>query len=118
MPQSFLPPLEAFQGSNLPYWLLLSFQLLILVLMLRVAWRVQKDRLVPSRRAGRWLAGAGAAYMAVALGRITIGLAVSSAHAWFKAWIPAFFHLVLAGFIVAVSLYHLRKTVLTTGAEP
>ena len=118
MPQPFLPPFEAFQGSSLPYWLLLSFQLLILVVMVRVAWRVQTDRLVPSRRVGLWLAGAGAVYMAFALGRIAVGLAVPDADAWFKTWIPAFFHLVLAAFLPVVSLYHLRGTAPTTGEEP
>ena len=34
----------------MPYWLLLSFQLLILIVMMRVAWRVQTDLLVPHRR--------------------------------------------------------------------
>jgi len=118
MPQPFLPPFEAFQGSSLPYWLLLSFQLLILVVMVRVAWRVQTDRLVPSRRVGLWLAGAGAVYMAFALGRIAVGLAVPGADAWFKTWIPAFFHVVLAAFLLVVSLYHLRGTAPTTGEEP
>src|SRR6266446_3375787 len=99
MPQPFLPPFEAFQGSSLPYWLLLSFQLLILVVMVRVAWRVQTDRLVPSRRVGLWLAGAGSVYMAFALGRIAVGLAVPDADAWFKTWIPAFFPLVLATYL-------------------
>lgn len=118
MPQPFLPPFEAFQGSNLPYWLLLSFQLLILVVMVYVAGRVQTARLVPSRGAGLRLAWVGAPYMAFALGRIALGLAVPDAPAWFKTWIPAFFHLVLAGFVLAVSLYHLRKTAPTTGEEP
>src|SRR2546428_13782633 len=117
-PTPFLPPFEAFQGSSLPYWLLLSFQLLILVVMVRVAWRVQTDRLVPSRRVGLWLAGAGAVYMAFALGRIAVGLAVPGADAWFKTWIPAFFHVVLAAFLLVVSLYHLRGTAPTTGEEP
>jgi Enolase C-terminal domain-like len=110
MPQPFLPPAEAFQGSNLPYWLLLSFQLLILVVMVRVAGRIRTARLAPGRRAGRWLAWAGAVYLAFALGRIAIGLAVPDAHEWFKAWIPAFFHLVLAGFVLTVSRYHLSST--------
>jgi len=118
MPQPFLPPVEAFQGSNLPYWLLLSVQLLILAVMVRVAGRVQTHRLVPNRRAGIWLAWPGAAYMVVALGRIGVGLAVPGAPAWFRTWIPAFFHLVLAGFVLAVSLYHLRKAAPTTGEEP
>jgi len=117
MPQSFLPPFEAFQGSNLPYWPLLSFQLLILAVMMRVAWRLQTDRLVPRRRVGRWLAWAGVVYMAAALARIAAGLAVPDAHAWFKAWIPAFFHVVLAAFVLIVSLYHLSGPVPTADEE-
>jgi hypothetical protein len=118
VPQPFLPPFEMFQGSSLPYWSLLSFQILILAQMLRVAWRLQMDRLAPSRRAGLWLGGAGAAYMTLALGRIVVGLAVPDAPAWFTTWIPAVFHLVLAGFVVALSLYHLRGTTPTRGEEP
>jgi len=118
MPQPFLPPFEAFQGSNLPYWLLLSFQLSILAVMVRVAWRVQTDRLAPRRRVGFWLAWAGAVYMAVALGRIAVGLAVPDANAWFKTWIPAFFHVVLAAFVLVVSLYHLRGPAPREGEEP
>jgi hypothetical protein len=118
MPQSFLPSFEAFQGSRLPYGLLLAFQLLILVVMMRVARRVQTDRLVPRRRVGFWLAWAGAVYMAVALGRIAVGLAAPDAHAWFKTWIPAFFHVVLAAFVLVVSIYHLRGTAPREGEQP
>jgi hypothetical protein len=117
-PQLFLPPFEAFQGSRLPYWLLLSFQLLILAVMMRVARRVQSDRLVPHHRIGFWLAWAGAVYMVVALGRIAVGLAVPDAPAWFKTWIPAFFHVVLAAFVLVVSLYHLRGTAPRRGEGP
>ena len=66
---------KTFQGSRLPYGLMLSFKLLILV----VSW-------------------VGCA----------VGLAVPDAHAWFKAWIPAFFHVVLAAFVLVVSFYHPR----------
>jgi hypothetical protein len=118
VPQPFLPPFNAFQGSGLPYWLLLSFQLVILAVMMRVAWRVQGDRLAPSRRVGLGLAWAGTSYMALALGRIAIGLSLPNAYAWFTTWIPAFFHLVLAGFVLAVSLYHLQRTAPPRGEEP
>lgn len=118
MPQPSLPSFEAFQGSGLPYWLLLSVQLLILVVMVRVAARVQAGRLAPSRRAGRWLGWAGAAYMAFAVGRIVVGLGVPDAAAWFKTWIPAFFHVVLAGFVLTVARYHLRRSAPATGPEP
>lgn len=112
MPLSFLPPPGAFQGSNLPYWLLLSAQLAILATMAYVSWRVHIGRLAASRRLGTWLARAGALYMAVAAGRIAVGLLAPGAPAWFRTWIPALFHLVLAGFVLAVSVYHLRRPTL------
>lgn len=110
IPLSFLPPFDAFQGSNLPYWLLLLAQLAILAVMACVSWRVHRGRLAPSRRWGLALAWAGALYMAVALGRISVGLLLPEAPAWFRTWIPAFFHVVLAGFVLAVCVYHLRKS--------
>jgi hypothetical protein len=106
-PLAFLPPSAAFQGSDLPYGLLLSSQLAILAVMAYVSARV--GRMARRPRLGRWLLAAGGLYMAVALGRIAVGLLVPAAAPWFRAWIPAFFHVVLAGFVLAVSVYHLRK---------
>lgn len=109
LPQPFLPPEEAFQGSSLPYAVLLATQLAILAAMLYVTVRMQTGALVPSRRLGVMLAWAGAVYMTFSIGRIAVGLAMPEAHSWFRTWIPAFFHLVLAGFVLTVSLYHLRR---------
>jgi hypothetical protein len=106
-PQSFLPPADAFQGSNLPYGLLLAVQLAILGAMAYVSARA--GGMAPRPRLGKWLAAAGALYMAVALGRVALGLLAPDAPAWFRAWIPAAFHVVLAGFVLVVSVYHLRK---------
>jgi hypothetical protein len=108
MPQPFLPPAEAFQGSNLPYAVLLSSQLAILTAMFYLTFRMQTGAMVPSRRIGLGLAWAGGIYMALSIGRIAVGLALPEADPWFSAWIPAFFHSVLAGFVLTVSLYHLR----------
>lgn len=107
-PQPFLPPFEDFQGSALPYWLLLSTQVLLLALMLRVSRRVQTGMLVPSRRMGKLLAWAGGLYLGGSLARIGVGLAMAGAPAWFRTWIPAVFHLVLAGFVLTLAWFHLR----------
>lgn len=105
-PQAFLPPFEAFQGSRLPYWALLSTQLAILGAMVLFTFRIQAGTLVATRRAGRLLRRLGIAYLSVSIGRIVIGLAVPGAPAWFTTWIPAFFHLVLASWVLLVSGYH------------
>jgi hypothetical protein len=105
-PLSCLPPFEAFQGSHLPYWMLLSIQLVLLILMLGVTSRVNGAVLRKSARAGQLLGWTGGLYMAVSVGRIAVGLFIDQASAWFTAWIPGFFHLVLAGFVLALSAYH------------
>lgn len=107
-PQSFLPRFDAFQGSRLGYPVLLTSQLLILALMLRICVRAADANSVPNRRLGRWLAWLGGLYMLGSAVRIAIGLTVASAPAWFSTWIPAVFHLVLAGFVLTVASYHLR----------
>jgi hypothetical protein len=105
-PQSFLPAFDDFQGSNLDYSTLLLIQLVILALMLRTCLRVAGGTSVPQPGLGRGLAWFGGIYMAGSVARIAIGLAIPSAPAWFSAWIPAFFHLVLAGFVLTAARYH------------
>lgn len=107
-PQPFLPAFEEFQGSSLPYWLLLSAQILILSTMALFSWRAQSGMLAPSRRAASVLAWFGGIYMAASLGRIVVGLAVPVAPDWFRTWIPAIFHVVLAGYVLTLAVYHRR----------
>ncbi|MGZ5145869.1 MAG: hypothetical protein ACXWCP_20190 [Burkholderiales bacterium] len=112
-PLSFLPPFEAFQGSHLPYWMLLSIQLVLLILMLGVTSRVNGGALQKSARAGQLLRWIGSLYMAGSVGRIAVGLFIDQAPAWFTAWIPGFFHLVLAGFVLTLSAYHTTERGIT-----
>ncbi len=109
-PQPFLPAFDQFQGSSLPYPVLLATQLLILGLMLRTAWCVQTGTMVPNKRRGNFFAWFGGVYLAGSLLRIGVGLAMPDAAGWFKAWIPAFFHLVLATFVLTVAVFHLRAS--------
>ena len=87
---------------------LLLAQLLILALMLRTCLRIGSGRSMPDRRVGHGLAWFGGIYMAGSVARIAVGIAVPSAPVWFSTWIPAFFHLVLAGFVLTAAHYHLR----------
>lgn len=108
LPQPFLPAFEKFQGSSLVYPLLLSVQLVILGLMLRTSWRAQTGTFVNSRRSGRIWLWFGSIYMTGSLLRIGVGLTIPDAAPWFRAWIPAFFHVVLAGFVLTLAAYHWR----------
>jgi hypothetical protein len=106
LPQSFLPPFGQFQGSNLPYPVLLSAQILILAAMLRYSWKAQRAELTASRRVSKTLFWCGAIYMGGSVARIAIGLAISIAPPWFSAWISAVFHLVLAAFVLTLAWTH------------
>jgi len=103
-PQSWLPPFDAFQGSNLPYWFLLSVQLAILAAM--AFYNLRRPA------GGRVLFWFGVIYMTGSLARIAIGLAVPDAHPWFRAWISGVFHIVLAAYPLVLSAparFHSRR---------
>jgi len=106
IPQSFLPPFESFQGSNFPYEFLLLIQIFILFIMFRVTWQVGWGQFVRRKRSARIFAWVGGIYLIGSIARILIGAMLPTAHAWFKAGIPAFFHLVLAGFIIVLAICH------------
>ncbi len=108
-PQPFLPRFDAFQGSGLSYPVLLSTQLIILVLMVWAALRVGARTFDPSRGQLNFLRGFGGIYMAGSVLRIVIGLTVNTAPRWFSTWIPAFFHLVLATFVITLALHARRR---------
>jgi len=108
-PVSFLPALESWQGSSIPYWALLGIQLAIIALVVILARRIHYGRLIPNRRIGCILLILGAVYFTVMLARLVLGLTVLSGHPWFAKPIPAFFHLVLAGMVLTIGHYHWRR---------
>ena len=103
-PQPWLPPFDAFQGSNLPYAVLLGSQVAILAAMAFCNLRRPAG--------GRVLFWFGVIYMTGSLARIAVGLAVPDAHPWFRAWISAVFHIVLAAYLLLLSAparFHSRR---------
>ena len=111
-----LPPFDAFQGSTLPYWLLLSVQVFLLALMTSITADVGAGTRRRNPGAARVLSWIGAVYMAGSIGRIALGLALPDPPAWFTAWIPAFFHVILAAFVLTLAAYH--ATAWPRGAQP
>ena len=100
VPQPFLPPFAAFQGSRLPYPALLAAQLAILTGMIVACRRVLAGAQTRSRRKSCALRWVGTSYLTVSALRIAIGLWFPAAPSWFRAWISGFFHLVLAAFVL------------------
>lgn len=103
IPTEVLPPFSAFQGSTLSYPLLLASQLVILALMVSGTWRVGTGRLVQRLRVARYLRTFALVYLAGSVLRILVGVLHPASPAWFSTWIPAFFHLVLASYVLIIS---------------
>lgn len=98
----WLPPMERWQSGLLPYGVLLASQVLIIALMGWISADFTRRRgfFVQPRRffAVPWL-WFGWIYLAGMLARFAIQ----------GPTIPVFFHWVLAGFVIAVGLWHRRR---------
>ena len=106
LPLPFLPPSGAFQGSALPYAILLPAQIAILAAMLAIAWRVHIGMFLPRPHVSRRLTVAGGVYVATMLTRLTVGLTVPDAPSWFRSEISTVFHFVLAIVVLVLAAFH------------
>jgi len=102
----FLPSFDSWHGGLLPYPVLLSTQLLILGWLARTAWRFGAHAVTPNRSAGRLLLVVGCLYFAVMSVRLLLGATVLGEVRWFASPLPAFFHLVLAMYLLLVGYFH------------
>ena len=109
-PVTFLPPFEVWASGALPYWLLVMFQTLIIVVCSRVIWRMHQGLTIPSSTRGMVLLILGSLYFGLMGVRLIIGLTVATDHFWFSAWLPTAFHFVLAGFVLVCGWFHHRAS--------
>lgn len=108
-PTGSLPSFADFHGSAVPYAWLLPVQLAVVLVMAGITIAVAEGRVAPRPARGRQLFAFGTLYCAVTLSRLVVGFAVAGAPPWFQAWLPAAFHFVLAGFVLALAAFHLRR---------
>lgn len=102
----FLPPFEAWYSGALVYPWLLTSQILIIVVMGWVIAGFAKGRIIPRHKLGAGLLALGSIYFVVMLFRLIAGFAFAADHPWLGAHIPAFFHIVLASFVLFVGHFH------------
>jgi hypothetical protein len=107
-PVAWLPPFEAWASGALPYWVLVTFQVLIVLVCARVIRRLHAGLIRPSVTTGKVLLILGSIYFGLMCLRLIIGLTVARDHYWFSARLPTFFHFVLAGFVVVYGWFHFR----------
>jgi len=107
---SFLPSFDTWHSALLPYAWLLAAQILIIIVFAWTAWRFTRGDVTPHSRLGWFLFVLGAIYFGVMLVRLALGLTVLSSHPWFGKTLPAFFHLVLASFLLLVGRFHIQAS--------
>ena len=104
-PVPFLPPFDTWQGSGLPYLALLASQVIIIALLARALLLVQRNAVRPATWKHRACFVLGGAYFAAMAFRLVAGLTFLSDAEWFAESLPAFFHLVLATFVLLFGHY-------------
>ena len=95
-----LPSFDSWDGGVVPYPVLLVTQLVILGWLARTAWRFSLGNVAPDRRIGRLALTFGGVYFAAMFVRLLLGVTVLSDVRWFASPLPAFFHLVLAAYLL------------------
>ncbi len=102
----FLPPFEAWYSGALAYHWLLAAQILILAVMSWTCAGIANGRILARRKLGVWLFALGGIYFTVMVFRLIAGFTFAVDHYWLGAHIPAFFHIVLAAFVLLVGHFH------------
>ena len=105
-PVDFLPPFDAWYSGALAYEVLVSFQIVIIAVCLRIMVSFFKGNVLPKRSSGILCLAAAGLYFSVMVYRLVAGLTFSADHYWFSARIPTVFHLVLASFGLLLGHFH------------
>ena len=113
-PVSFLPPFQAWHGAVLPYPLLVASQLVIIAILAIILHRVRSDAISPSRWKYRVCFSLGGIYFVFMAFRLVAGLTLLADHPWFSKQLPAFFHVVLASFILTLGHYIYQRAMAAT----
>jgi len=101
----FLPPFWDWQGSALPYPLLLGAQVVIIAGFAWFIGRVARGGLKPKCWQVHGCLLFGAIYFGIMAMRLVAGLTVLAQTPWFAKPLPALFHLVLASFVLVFGHY-------------
>ena len=107
-PVDFLPPFDDWQSGVLPYPMLLTGQILVMAVLLRVVVGHVTGRCIDRRWLGIALLAGGGVYFAVMCFRLLASVTFAAADSWLGATIPAFFHVVLACFALIHGYFNLR----------
>jgi hypothetical protein len=110
----FLPSMKQWYSGVIPYPVLLPVQVLIILLLAKVATDFTRRRgffVEPRRAMGRFFQWFSYLYWGGMAVRYVVSMTLHPERRWFGAAIPIFFHCVLATFLFVVGCYHRRPSV-------
>jgi hypothetical protein len=107
-----LPPFNAWHSTTIPYAWLLGSQIMIITVSLTVITQVRRNSYTCRGWRGKFLIWSGGIYFTLMCLRFVLSITILGSHPWFGATLPAFFHMVLAGFLITMGIYehmHAKK---------
>jgi len=104
----FIPAFDQWHSGTMPYGLLLLFQIIIILILVRINKTFKQGIVHPNYKAGALLLSLGLLYMSAMVSRLILGLTIMSNHSWFTHYIPTLFHIVLASYLLLVGHFHYR----------
>jgi hypothetical protein len=100
-----LPQFHAWHSSTVPYSWLLGSQITTILVSLAVITQVRRDSYSCRNWRGKLLIWSGSIYFTLMCLRFVLSITVMDSHPWLGATLPAFFHMVLAGFLITLGIY-------------
>ena len=105
-PVGFLPPFDTWQSGALPYPVLLTIQIVMIIYMGRLVWYFRKGKVAPQKKRGKRLIVFGIIYFIAMIFRMVAGQTFGADHYWLNAPLPTLFHCVLASYVLCWGHYH------------
>jgi hypothetical protein len=106
---SWLPAMEQWYSGLIPYPILFTIQLVMLVFMVKISMDISRGAgFFAVRRPGwsRFLVSFSAIYAGAMVLRYVLTMALHPEQRWLGGTIPIFFHFVLAGFLLRWGHFH------------
>lgn len=104
---NWLPDFEEWHSNITPYFVLLTVQITIIIVMVLVNKAHQKGSIVPNPKLGNILIVIGSIYILVMVGRLLLGITLTDPSRWISNKLSPWFHLVLATYLLIIAQYHL-----------
>lgn len=114
-PVPFLPCFDAWHSASIPYGVLLGSQCIIITIALVVMVKIYKNSYRAHNGRSIVLLSVGWLYFLFMTVRFLLSITIMQSHPWFGATLPAFFHMVLALFLIVLGAFEKSQLISPEG---